>query len=91
MNRINSSIKNLLFRIAGNKYQELVVIALNWKYIVGNLLSERSQILKYERKILYVKVCNHVWMQEFILHRPDIIKKMKEKTNIEIDNILFTV
>ncbi len=91
MNKANSSLQNLLFRIAGEKYKDLVIIALNWKIIVGKLLSERSRILKLERKILYVKVCNHIWMQEFILHRPDIIKKLKENTNIEIDNILFTV
>lgn len=91
MNKIDSSLRGLLFRLAGNKYRDLVIIALNWSFVVGKLLSERSSILKFENKILYIKVSNHVWLQEFVLRKPDILKKLQEKVNVEIDNILFMV
>lgn len=91
MNKINSDIKHLLYRIAGDKYHDLVLIALTWKSLIGEILSERSKIIKFENNILMVKVSNHVWLQEFLINRPNIINKLREQTNIKIDNILFII
>ena len=91
MNKLNSGIKNLLFRLAGEKYHEIVVIALAWEPLVGGLLSERSKIFKFERNILYVKITNHVWMTEFVVLKPKILCDLREKTGIQIDNVLFVM
>ena len=91
MTKIKSRLRNLLLRIAGEKYQDLVVIALAWNFVVGDILSERTKILKLENKILYVKVKTHIWMQQLVLIRPDILEKLRDKTKLQIENILFTL
>ena len=91
MNKINSSIKNLLFKIAGEKHQDLVIIALAWKPTLGELLSERYKIIKFENNVLFIKAINHVWMQDFVLYRPKYIEKLRNITKIDIENIIVTL
>ena len=91
MYSINGPLKKLLLKIADEKYHDLVTIALAWKPLVGEILAARSEILKYDRGVLYVKAANHVWMQDFVLNKPDLLVKLKEKTGLEIKNILFTI
>jgi predicted nucleic acid-binding Zn ribbon protein len=91
MTNIKNSLKDLLYKIAGEKYRDLLLISLTWKSLVGEILSERSKIIKYEKKVLYVKAVNHVWLQEFVLQRPELLAKLKEKTALDIENILFVV
>jgi len=89
MNNLNSGITDLLFKLAGEKYRDLVVIALAWNPLVGALLSKRSKILKFEGSVLFVKISNHVWMQEFVVLRPEILRDLREKTRIKIDNVIY--
>jgi hypothetical protein len=91
MDKLAKGLKDLLFKLAGEKYRDIVLVALAWKSVVGVLMSERSKILRIDKKVLYVRVSNHVWMTEFVLLRPKIIKDLKEKTHIEIENILFSL
>ena len=91
MNKVNSSLKNLLFKIAGEKYRDLVIIALAWKSTVGEILSERYKIVKFENKILFIEAVNHVWLQDFVLYRPVYLEKLRSETKLQIDNILATV
>ena len=88
MNKATSDIRGLLFRIAGEKYRELVIIALAWRTVIGDFLLERYKITKYENKILYIEAINHVWMQDFILQRPVWTEKLREVTKIDIEKIL---
>jgi len=87
--KLNSNIKSLLFKLAGEKYHHIVLIAMTWNSIVGDLMSKRSTILKIEHNILFVKIVDHVWKQEFINLKPMILKELREKTKLDIQNILF--
>jgi len=91
MTQINSSLLGLLFKIAGEKYRELVIISLAWRSTIGDLLSERYKILKFEKKTLYIEAINHLWMQDFVLYRPMYLEKLRKETKIEIDNILVVL
>jgi len=91
MHNINSRLNKLLYRIAGEKHKDLVCIALAWKPVVGEILVNRSKIIKYENHILYIKTINHVWLQEFVVNKPDILAKLRIKTELKIKNILFTI
>ena len=89
MKKASSELKNLLFKIAGIQYSDFVTIFLHWDDVVGTLLSERSQVARFEDKTLYVQVPSHVWKQEFELLKPKFIKKLVKSTNIKIENIRF--
>ncbi|MCL1827446.1 MAG: DUF721 domain-containing protein [Candidatus Cloacimonetes bacterium] len=91
MHGIENKLHRLLFKIAGEKYKDLVTISLVWKPTVGEFLAARSSITKYEGNILYIKAENHIWLQEFVVFKPKLLAQLKEKTHLEIKNILFTV
>lgn len=86
-----NGIQGLLYRIAGDRYRELVSFALSWKSIVGSLLAERSFIIKYERGVLFIGVTNSTWLQELYLHKEEIIKKAYRATGIQLHDIIFTI
>jgi len=88
MTNTKSEIKNILFRIAGEKYRDLVIIALAWKSVVGEFLSERYKVKNFENKIVFIEAVNHLWMQDFVLYRQMYLKKLREETKLEIENIL---
>ncbi len=88
---IRDSIYQFVYKIAGDKYFELVNIALSWSSIVGNIMAERSSIVKFDQSILYVKTVNHAWMQEFLLKKRDIIQAMKERNINQVKDIIFFV
>lgn len=87
----SNAFEKLLFNLAGVKYKTLVRIALNWNSIVGTLLSQRTEIVKYDNNILFVGVSNSVWLQELILRKPLLIKDIKKKTGISLKDIVFFI
>jgi predicted nucleic acid-binding Zn ribbon protein len=84
-----NSIRNLVLRIAGERYHTLALIALSWRETVGNLLAERSTPVKYEHHVLFVRVTNSTWMQELILIKTQIIQKLVSQLHIPIEDIIF--
>jgi len=91
MKKFDNNIEGLIFKIAGEKYHDLVVIFLAWQAVVGDIMFEKSKIMKFENKTLFVKVANHVWMTEFVLNRPLFLKRIKEQTKVEINQIIYTM
>ena len=89
MTNVKSGITEILFKIAGEKYRDIVLIALAWNSTVGVLMSQRSHIHKIEHGLLFVKVTDHVWKQEFVNLKPKILQDLKDNTKLEIKNILF--
>jgi len=45
---IKSSISSVLFQIGGDRYHDLIIIALSWKTVVGSYMAEHSSVLKYQ-------------------------------------------
>ncbi len=86
---VGNYCRDLVLKIAGEKYYFLALIALNWKNIVGELLAERSAPEKYEHHVLFVKVTNSTWMQELILIKPMILSRLNENKNLQVNEIVF--
>lgn len=86
---VGSFYRNLVLKIAGEKYRFLVLIALNWQDIVGELLAEQSTPEKYEHHILFVKVRNPIWMQELILIKQQIVERMNKMLDLQVNDIIF--
>lgn len=81
-------IREIVLRIAGEKYHTLALIALAWRDIVGSLLAERSTPAKYEFDTLFVRVYNSTWLQELILTKQEIMERLHRR-NIPVQEIIF--
>jgi predicted nucleic acid-binding Zn ribbon protein len=86
-----SSFQDVVLKLAGSEYRELVVLALGWKDLLGELLAERAKIRKLENKILFVSVRDNVWMQELVLRKAELTRDIKRKFNIGLNNIVFSL
>ena len=86
---VGNFCKDLVLKLAGEKYRFLALIALAWKDVVGELLAERSTPEKYEHHILFVKVANPTWMQELVLIKPMIVSRLNTKLDLQINDIIF--
>ena len=91
MKKLKSTFEKIVFKIAGDKYHDLVVVFSAWQSVVGDIMFEKSKIIKFENKTLFVRVANHVWMTEFVLNRPLFMKRLKEQTKVNINNIIYTI
>ena len=89
MQNINALINGFLARLASDTHQELLTIIFAWKSVVGEDFYAHSRIVRYEKKTLFVSIANHVWAQEITLQRPVILEKLREKTKLEINKIIF--
>lgn len=86
---VGNYYRDLVLRIAGEKYRFLALIALNWKNIVGELLAERSAPEKYEHHVLFVTVSNSTWMQELVLIKPQILSRLNTHLKLQVNEIVF--
>ena len=83
--------KEVITKIAGDKYKSFVNLYQNWKEIVGPLLAARSHPFHLKDSILYVAVENNSWLQELVLRKPYILKQLNDKTGEEIKDIIFLI
>ncbi len=91
LNPADTRIRQLIYKIGGEKHQRFINIFLNWKRLVGELLSERSHPIKLEHDTLFVGVQNSAWMQELILLKADIMQKYKSICHEELKDIIFLI
>jgi predicted nucleic acid-binding Zn ribbon protein len=47
-----------------------------WEKVAGRKIAERSQAVDVQNETLIVEVENNVWMQELVLLKPQILKKL---------------
>jgi hypothetical protein len=88
-NKAGNVIRSLVYRIAGSEYQDIVAVSFCWKRILGRLLSERTELIKIEKNVLFVAVNNNVWMQELLLAKHDLIRQIKQQGDVELTDIVF--
>ena len=54
-----------------------------WVEVVGEGVAERTQPMRIEKGVLFLKVTNSVWMQQLQFMKELILKKLHEKTGID--------
>jgi len=86
---LNKDLKNFVFRIAGEKYHDFVVIRFAWASVVGELQAQRTQLSRYEKNVLFVKVTDHVWRQDLFLSKSKYLEELRAATSIDIHDIKF--
>ncbi len=55
-----------------------------WAEAVGEGVAERTQPMRIEKGVLFLKVTNSVWMQQLQFMKEFILKKLHEKTGIDL-------
>jgi hypothetical protein len=88
LKNIKSSISSVLFNIGGDRYHDLIVIALSWKTVVGPYMAEHSSVLKYQNSTLYIGVDSSVWLQEFVLMKSMLIKQLNKVVARDISSTI---
>lgn len=62
-----------------------------WAYIVGAQLAQRSRPLKLHNGRLSIIVQNSAWLTQLQFMKLEIIDKIKEKLNFDIDEISLQI
>ena len=80
MIKLSQSINNLL---KTTKFNPLFLGNLEnkWITIVGNKIASVTEIIKIEKKTLYIKCKNPTWKQELQYQKTEILKQINKKTN----------
>ena len=55
-----------------------------WAEAVGKGVAERTQPMRIEKGVLFLKVTNSVWMQQLQFMKELIVKKLHEKTGMDL-------
>ena len=72
------------------RLKEQGILAI-WPQVVGEDIAARTQPVKIEDGVLYVRVNHSAWMQELHFMEKEILRKLKEAApNIEVGRIRFS-
>lgn len=73
----------------GQRLKEQEILGI-WAQVVGEEVAARTQPLRVDRGVLYVRVDHSAWLQELHFMEKEILKKLKEKApDIELVRIRF--
>lgn len=92
MSQIKTSpgtMQNLLIKVFGEKHRQYVVLALNWRRIVGDYFAKQSTVVKVDKKVLFIGADNSVIIQEFVLIKENLKSKINSMLPVEIEDIVF--
>ena len=84
MQHIGSALKKL---IKTNGLNEVLVQqkAIDvWEEVVGRAISQNTETVSVEKRVLTIKTRNATWRQELQLQKTNIIKKLNKKLNKNI-------
>jgi len=82
-----SNLKKVCFQIVGEKHKDLLTLNLAWTDIVGEIMTQKTRIERFEKNVLFIKAIDHVWREEIRLRKQIYINLIREKTNIDVKDI----
>jgi len=71
-----------------NKMFVFGVLDYKWKEIVGKEVYNQTQLIKIEKKTLYIKCFSPVWKSELQFQKKEIILKINKETK-NIENLII--
>ena len=73
----------------GQRLKEQEVLGI-WAQVVGEEIAARTQPLRVDKGVLYVRVDHSAWLQELHFMEKEILRKLKEKApDVDLDRIRF--
>ena len=89
--KLGNGLPDFLVRLFGEQHRDFVEISLHWKFITGIYLANYSKVAKFEQGTLFIAVENSVVMQELILIKDILKKKVKDSLDISLKDIVFYI
>lgn len=91
--RINSIIENLIQNLSEKGFSREIKTAFLWRRIVGDILDNKTRILKLENNVLHILVENNIWLQELVLKKTEILDQLNSQLDppYQIKNIVFSL
>jgi predicted nucleic acid-binding Zn ribbon protein len=91
--RVDKILDDLIEQFSEAGFSREIKIGLLWSKSVGRLLANKSQIYRLENDVLFVLVADNVWLQELVLRKPQIIKKINKSLpdKEQIKDIIFSL
>jgi predicted nucleic acid-binding Zn ribbon protein len=88
--RIGDILPSVLRSIGlDRRLREHEILAI-WPQVVGAEIAARTQPIKIERGVLYVRVDHSAWMQELHFMEREILAKLRESApDVVIDHIRY--
>jgi hypothetical protein len=81
-------INNLIYKDLGKK--PLFAVMQNWHAIVGDIIFKVAVPVRFKNSILIVGVTTHSWIQELILSKHIVMKRIQKFTQ-EVQDIKFAI
>ena len=90
---IGNIIDSLIKDLSHKGFAREIKISLLWNKAIGSILSQKAQINKLDKNILFVNVENNIWLQELVLQKSRIIHRINKKllTQDRIQDIIFFI
>ncbi len=91
--RINSIIENLIQNLSEKGFSREIKTAFLWRRIVGDILDNKTRILKLENNVIHILVENNIWLQELVLKKTEILDQLNSQLDppYQIKNIIFSL
>ena len=91
--KISSIIENLIQNLSEKGFSREIKTAFLWRRIVGDILDNKTRILKLDNDILHILVENNIWLQELVLKKTEILDQLNSQLDppYQIKNIIFSL
>lgn len=91
--RVDKILDDLIEQFSEAGFSREIKIGLLWSKSVGRLLANKSQIYRLENDVLFALVADNVWLQELVLRKPQVIKKINKSLpdKEQIKDIIFSL
>ncbi len=91
--KISSIIENLIQNLSDKGFSREIKTAFLWRRIVGDILDNKTRILKLDNNVLYILVDNNIWLQELVLKKTEILDQLNSQLDppYQIKNIIFSL
>jgi len=91
--KISSVIENLIQNLSEKGFSREIKTAFLWRRIVGDILDNKTRILKLDNDILYILVENNIWLQELVLKKTESLDRLNSQLDppYQIKNIILSL
>lgn len=78
MEKVSEAFQEAEGVLRGNDAFQFWLFQQRWPSIIGDVLAEESYIGRRDGKRLFLYVTNSVWMQEFMMQREELLRRIQE-------------
>ena len=77
LEEVSAAMEDVQQILRGSDAFQFWLFQQKWSALAGDVLAEESYIARRERDVLYISVTNSVWMQELLMHRAELLRRVQ--------------